>query len=276
MTLRRGDDLCARGSACAFAHRPADPWLSAPAVAHESEFAARLGLAGVPAAAERIMLERDLALAELTGARLIVDQVSAADALPALRRAKERGLDVHASVSINHLSFNELDDIGDYRTFYKLGPAAPWRGRDRQALIDALAEGLIDVVVSAHAPAPAEDKRLPFDEAAPGAVGLETLLPALLALHHDGRLPLVDLIGGGHPVEAGAVARVRRRRAQDRSAPPTWCFATSARPSGSMRRAWSPSPRILRSTAEACGERCSPRRQADRPRRPRSASTPTS
>jgi dihydroorotase len=182
----------ARGFGVPFAHRPADPSLAGQSLAHESEFAGRLGLIAGPAIAERIMLERDLALAELTGATLIVDQLSTADALESLERAKARGLDVHASVSINHLSFNEID-IGDYRTFYKLVP--PLRGEDdRQALIDALASGLIDIVVSAHAPAPAEDKRLPFDEAAPGAVGLETLLPALLGLHHEKRSSLVDLI----------------------------------------------------------------------------------
>jgi len=174
------------------AHRPADPYLSAGAAATEGEFAARMGLPGVSVMAERIMLERDLALAELTGARLLVDQISCACALESLKRAKERGVKVWASVSINHLTFNELD-IGDYRTFYKLTP--PLRSEDdRQALIEALASGLIDVVVSAHAPAPAEDKRLPFEEAAPGAIGLETLLPALLALHHDERAPLIDLI----------------------------------------------------------------------------------
>jgi dihydroorotase len=181
----------ARGFGVPVSHRPADPWLSGGA-AHEGEFAGRMGLAGIPAAAERIMLERDLALAELTGASLIVDQVSSAASLESLQRAKDRGVDVRATVSINHLSFNEID-IGDYRTFYKLAP--PLRTEDdRQALIEALASGLIDVVVSAHAPAPAEDKRLPFDEAAPGAVGLETLLPALLSLFHEGRSPLVDLI----------------------------------------------------------------------------------
>lgn len=174
------------------AHRPADPWLTGDAGATEGDFAARLGIPAVPTAAETIMLERDLALAELTGARLLVDQITCAASLDALRRAKARGVKVHASVSINHLSFNELD-IGDYRTFAKLDP--PLRNEaDRQALIDALAEGLIDVVVSAHAPAPAEDKRLPYAEAAPGSVGLETLLPALLAFHHDDRIPLVDLI----------------------------------------------------------------------------------
>lgn len=174
------------------AHRPADPWLSAGSAASEGEFAARMGLPSVPAVAERIMLERDLALVELTGARLIVDQITTAGALESLRRGIDRGLPVTATTSINHLSFNEID-IGDYRTFCKLDP--PLRSEDdRQAVIEAVAMGLISVIVSAHAPAPAEDKRLPYDEAAPGAVGLQTLLPALLAFHHDGRIPLIDLI----------------------------------------------------------------------------------
>jgi len=174
------------------AHRPADPWLSSGAAASEGEFAARMGLPSVPAIAERIMLERDLALVELTGAPFIVDQVTTAGALESLKRGLERGLPVTATTSINHLSFNEID-IGDYRTFCKLDP--PLRSEDdRQAVIAAVASGLIQVVVSAHAPAPAEDKRLPYDEAAPGAVGLQTLLPALLAFHHDGQIPLIDLI----------------------------------------------------------------------------------
>jgi dihydroorotase len=182
----------AGGFGALVAHRPADPYLTAGTSGAEGEFAGRMGLRGSTAMAERIMLERDLALAELTGARLLVDQISTAEALESLARAKDKGVVVAASVSINHLSFNELD-IGDYRTFYKLTP--PLRSEDdRQAVIEALASGLIDVVVSAHAPAPAEDKRLPFDEAAPGAIGLETLLPALLSLHHDGRAALVDLI----------------------------------------------------------------------------------
>lgn len=174
------------------AHRPADPYLSANAAATEGEFAARMGLPSSPVMAERIMLERDLALAELTGARLLVDQVSCAEGLASLRRAKDKGIKVWASASINHLTFNELD-IGDYRTFYKLSP--PLRGEDdRQALVEALAEGLVDVVVSAHTPEPPEEKRLPFDEATPGAIGLETLLPALLTLAHEDRVSLVDLI----------------------------------------------------------------------------------
>ena len=182
----------AKGFGALVAHRPADPYLSDGAAATESEFAARMGLPSAPVVAERIMLERDLALAEITGARLLVDQITCADALERLDRARAKGLNVAATASINHLSFNELD-IGDYRTFYKLTP--PLRAEsDRQALIDALSAGLVEIVVSAHAPAPAEDKRLPFDEATPGAVGLETLLAGLLALHHEGRVSLVDLI----------------------------------------------------------------------------------
>jgi dihydroorotase len=176
----------------ALAHRPQDPWLSKGAAATEGEFASRLGLPSAPAASERIGLERDLALAELSGGRLLVDQITCGAALEALARAKGRGVNAVATASINHLSFNELD-IGDYRTFARMDP--PLRAEDdRQALIEALASGLVDIVVSAHAPAPAEDKRLPFDEATPGGVGLETLLPALLSLYHDGRLPLVDLM----------------------------------------------------------------------------------
>lgn len=174
------------------AHRPTDPWLSAGAAASEGEFASRMGLPSTPAIAERIMLERDLALVELTGARLLVDQITTACALESLKRGRDKGLPVVATTSINHLSFNEID-IGDYRTFCKLDP--PLRSEDdRQAVIDAVATGLIQIVVSAHAPAPAEDKRLPYDEAAPGAVGLQTLLPALLTLFHEGRVPLIDLI----------------------------------------------------------------------------------
>ncbi len=182
----------AKGFATPVAHRPADPWLTAGAAANEGEFATRMGLPSAPAVAERIMLERDLALVELTGAQLIVDQVTTATALESLRRGVERSLPVTATTSINHLSFNELD-IGEWRTFCKLDP--PLRSEDdRQVTIDAVASGLIKVIVSAHAPAPAEDKRLPYDQAAPGAVGLETLLAGLLAFHHEGRMPMIDLI----------------------------------------------------------------------------------
>jgi dihydroorotase len=182
----------AHGLGVLVAHRPADPWLTDGAAATESEFAGRMGLPASPAIAEKIMLERDLALVELTGARLLADQLSTACALESLARAKARGLPVIASASINHLTFNELD-IGDYRTFWKLVP--PLRCEDdRQALIAAVVSGLVDIVVSAHAPAPPEDKRLPFEEAAPGSIGLETLLSALISLHHDAGAPLIRLI----------------------------------------------------------------------------------
>ncbi len=174
------------------AHRPADAFLSAGACANEGEFASRLGLPAVPAAAERIGLERDLALAELTGARLLVDQVTTADSVARVAAARARGVRVTASASVNHLCFNELD-IGDYRTFYRLDP--PLRPEeDRRALLQAVIDGTVEVVTSAHAPAPAENKRLPFEEAAPGAVGLETLLSALLALHADIDAPLAALL----------------------------------------------------------------------------------
>lgn len=174
------------------AHRPVDTHLSAGTCVTEGEFAARAGLSAAPAIAERILLERDLALAELTGARLMVDQITTADALESLQRAQSRGVRAIATASINHLSFNELD-TGAYRTFFRLDP--PLRSEsDRQALIDAVSSGLAPIIVSAHNPLPAEDKRLPFSEASPGAVGLETLLPALLQLHHDGRVRLIDLM----------------------------------------------------------------------------------
>ena len=182
----------AKGFDTLLAHRPMDPWLAKGGAATGGEFAGRMGLPSISPMAERIMLERDVALLEAVGGKLLVDQITSAQALETLARAKKKGLRISASVSINHLSFNELD-IGDYRTFAKLNP--PLRGEDdRQALIEALADGLIDIVVSSHSPAPAEDKRLPFDEAAPGAVGLETLLPAMLSLYHEERLAMIDLI----------------------------------------------------------------------------------
>ncbi len=174
------------------AHRAVDPYLSQNAVAHESDFSARLGLTAAPAASERIMAERDMALVELTGARYLLDLVSSKQTLAPLRRAKTKGLDVSASVSINHLALNELD-IGDYRTFAKLDP--PLRGEDdRRALLAAVNDGTIDIIVSSHDPRPAGDKRRPFSEAEFGAVGLEMLLPAGLTLVADGSLDLTAFL----------------------------------------------------------------------------------
>ncbi len=174
------------------AHRPEDPFLAEGGVMHEGELAARLGLAGIPAAAEAIMAERDLMLAELTRGRLLLDMLSSALTLPILNRAKDRGVDAVASVNVHHLVLNE-NDVDGYRTFAKLSP--PLRAEDdRAALVNAVRDGLIDVIVSGHDPRPAEDKRLPFAEAAFGAVGLETLLPGALSLHHRDDIPLTQVL----------------------------------------------------------------------------------
>jgi dihydroorotase len=170
---------------------PQDPVLSEGGCATTGQFASVLGLPDVPPVAERIGIERDLALAEATGARYHADQISTAASLPALSRAKGAGLPVTAGVSIHHLTLNELD-VGDYRTFFKLTP--PLRAEDdRMAMVEALADGLIDIVGSFHTPQDEEDKRLPFEEAASGAVGLETLLPAALQLVHAGHVTLPAL-----------------------------------------------------------------------------------
>ncbi len=186
----------ALGYATAFgaliAHRPEDPYLAEGGVMHEGELAARLGLAGIPSAAEAIMVKRDLALAELTGGRLLLDMLSTAEALRPLARAKARGVKAAASVNVHHLVLNE-NDVDGYRTFAKLSP--PLRAEDdRRALVEAVRDGVIDVIVSGHDPRPAEDNRLPFAEAAFGAVGLETLLAGALTLHHKGDVALNTLI----------------------------------------------------------------------------------
>ncbi|MBT8474115.1 MAG: dihydroorotase, partial [Alphaproteobacteria bacterium] len=162
---------------------PQDPGLSAGASATSGKFASLKGLPAVSPMAERLGLDRDLALIEMTGARYHADQITTARALARLERAKAAGLDVSAGVSIHHLTLNELD-VGDYRTFFKVKP--PLRSEDdRQACIAAVASGLIDIISSMHTPQDEESKRLPFEEAASGAVALETLLPAALRLYHS-------------------------------------------------------------------------------------------
>ncbi|MFC5737807.1 dihydroorotase [Sinirhodobacter huangdaonensis] len=170
---------------------PQEPGLSHGAAVTSGKFASLRGLPGVSPMAERIGLERDLALVEMTGVRYHADQITSAAALPALARAKAAGLDVTAGVSIHHLTLNEFD-VGDYRTFFKMTP--PLRSEeDRLAAVQAVADGLIDVICSMHTPADEESKRLPFEQAASGAVGLETLLPAALRLYHAGALSLPQL-----------------------------------------------------------------------------------
>jgi dihydroorotase len=168
-----------------------DPGLSEGAVVTTGKFASLRGLPGVSPMAERMALDRDISLLEMTGARYHVDQITTARALPALERAKRNGLRITAGVSIHHLTLNDMD-VADYRTFFKLTP--PLRSEDdRVAVVQAVAEGLIDVICSMHTPQDEESKRLPFEEAASGAVGLETLLPAAMRLYHAGQIDLPRL-----------------------------------------------------------------------------------
>src|SRR6476469_7967691 len=173
-------------------HHTEDPDLVGEGVMNEGEFATRLGLVGIPNAAEAVMLERDMRLVALTGGRYHAASLSSQESLEILKRARDAGLYVSASVSINHVTLNE-NDIGPYRTFLKLSP--PLRAEeDRLALVAAVASGLIDVVMSDHNPQDVEVKRLPFAEAAAGAVGLQTMLPAALRLIHNGEMDFKTLI----------------------------------------------------------------------------------
>jgi len=170
---------------------PQEPGLSAGASATSGKFAALKGIPAVTPMAERMGLDRDIALVEMTGVKYHADQITTARALPALERAKKNGFDVTAGVSIHHLTLNELD-VADYRTFFKVKP--PLRSEDdRLACVQAVADGLIDIICSFHTPQDEESKRLPFEEAASGAVGLETLLPAAMRLYHAGYLSLPQL-----------------------------------------------------------------------------------
>ncbi|MCP1559111.1 UNVERIFIED_ORG: dihydroorotase [Methylobacterium sp. SuP10 SLI 274] len=169
-----------------------EPDLVGEGVMNEGEMASRLGLIGIPREAETVMLERDIRLVRLTGARYHAAMISCADSVEIVRRAKEAGLPVTCGVSVNNLVLNE-GDIGHYRTFCKLSPPLR-REDDRQAVIAALNEGVIDVIVSDHNPQDVETKRLPFAEAADGALGIETLLGASLRLLHTGDVTLGTLL----------------------------------------------------------------------------------
>ena len=170
---------------------PQEPVLSQGAAATSGKFASLRGLPAVSPMAERMGLDRDIALVEMTGARYHADQITTARALPALARAKKNGLDITAGVGIHHLTLNALD-VADYRTFFKLKP--PLRDEeDRIAVVEAVASGLIDIICSMHTPQDEESKRLPFEEAASGAVGLETLLPAALRLVHSEMMDIATL-----------------------------------------------------------------------------------
>jgi dihydroorotase len=151
--------------------------------------ATRLGLQGIPAAAEVIMVERDLRLVELTGARYHVAHVSTAAAIEAVRRAKAQRLPVTCDTAPPYFALNETA-VGDYRTFAKLSP--PLRSEeDRRAVVAGLRDGTIDAIASDHSPHDQDSKRLPFASAASGIIGLETLLPLSLELYHNGHLSLL-------------------------------------------------------------------------------------
>ena len=173
-------------------HFAQDEDLAGSGVMNAGEFATRLGLGGIPVEAETIALDRDLRLVNMIKGRYHAALVSAAPSLEIIARAKDAGLQVTCATSINHLTLNE-NDIGAYRSFFKLSP--PLRQEmDRIAMVEALASGLIDVIVSDHNPQDVETKRLPFGEAAPGAIGLETILSAGLRLVHAGQVALPRLL----------------------------------------------------------------------------------
>ncbi len=173
-------------------HHTEDPYLSKTASMNSGEVSARLGLPGVNKVAETITLERDIRLLEVTGGRYHAATITCRESLDVIRAAKNRGLRVTCGVSINHVTLNELD-IGPYRTFFKIRPPLR-REDDRSAMVEGVADGSIDVIVSSHDPQDADVKRRPFAEAADGAVGLETLLSAALRLHYGNEeVPLLTL-----------------------------------------------------------------------------------
>jgi len=191
--LLRQAMLYARDFDMPIVHETQDPDLVGEGVMNSGLVASWLGLSGIVREAEVIALERDLRLAALTGARYHAAQISTAQSVEVMARAKQKGSgQLSAAVSINHLSLNE-NDIGEYRSFFRFSP--PLRAEeDRQAMIAALREGVVDIIVSSHNPQGESTKRLPFGEARDGAVGLETLLAASLRLYHDGSVPLMRLI----------------------------------------------------------------------------------
>jgi len=153
--------------------------------------ATKLGLSGIPAVAERIIIERDLTLLENIKCRYHISQISAAKSIEIIEERKNK-VKFTTGVSINNLSLNE-NDIGDFRTFLKLSP--PLRTEeDRIALVQGLKDETIDVIVSDHKPEDEEQKRLTFAQASTGASGIETLLSLSLELYHNGSVKLETII----------------------------------------------------------------------------------
>lgn len=191
LTLRRALTY-ARDFGLVIAKETIDADLSANGVMNEGLTATHLGLPGIPREAEIITLERDLRIAALARGRYHAAKISTSDSAEIIAQYKRNGHDVTCGVSINHLTLNE-NDIGRYRTYLRLSP--PLRNEDdRQAMIRALADGTIDIIVSSHDPHDADTKRFPFAEAAEGAIGLETVFAAAMRLYHNGEVPLTRLI----------------------------------------------------------------------------------
>ena len=171
---------------------PEEPALAADGDMNEGEVATRLGLAGIPACAETIMLERDLALVALTGGRYHAAHISTRGGVECIRRAKDQGLQVTCDTAPHYFTLNETA-VGDYRTFAKVSP--PLRSEDdRTAIEEGLRDGTIDVIASDHAPHDQDSKRLPFPQAECGIVGLESLLALSLRLHHQNGMKLIDVL----------------------------------------------------------------------------------
>ncbi|NGO53237.1 dihydroorotase [Allomesorhizobium camelthorni] len=191
LTMRRALTY-ARDFGAVVAHETQDRDLASSGVMNEGLYASWLGLPGIPREAETIPLERDLMLARLTRGAYHAAKISTEMSAQAVARAKGEGANVTAGVSINHLSLNE-NDVGEYRTFFRLSP--PLRAEDdRLAMVEALRNGTVDIIVSSHDPQDVDTKRLPFADAADGAIGLETLLGAALRLYHNDEIPLIRLI----------------------------------------------------------------------------------
>jgi dihydroorotase len=171
---------------------PEEPSLAVGGAMNEGEMATRLGLPGITPAAEVMMIERDLRLVEITGARYHAAHVSTAAAVEAIRAAKQRRLPVTCDTAPPYFALNETA-VGEYRTFAKLSP--PLRSEwDRRAVVEGLRDGTIDAIASDHAPHDQDSKRLPFTSAESGIIGLETLLPLSLELYHNRHLPLINLL----------------------------------------------------------------------------------
>jgi dihydroorotase len=183
----------ARGFGTRIVQHPEDPSLASGGAATEGEQATRLGLPGIPAAAEAIMVARDIRLAQLTGGAVHFAHISTGEALDLIRRAKDAGLNVTCDTAPPYFDLNETA-IGEFRTYQKLSPPLR-KDEDRRAVVAALADGTIDAIASDHQPRDTDDTRLPYAVCPPSGAGLATLLGVTLSQVHNGSLTLSQAIG---------------------------------------------------------------------------------